>query len=50
MDACSYRSLDPEVRAELMEGYREDILRLEELIGRDLSAWLNGTQKAATDT
>jgi hypothetical protein len=31
--------LDPEVRAELMEGYREDILRLQQLIGRDLSAW-----------
>ncbi len=32
--------LDPEVRAELVEGYREDVLRLENLIGRDLSAWL----------
>jgi hypothetical protein len=31
--------LDPEVRAKLMEGYREDILRLQQLIGRDLSAW-----------
>ncbi|TCJ15543.1 sulfotransferase [Rubrobacter taiwanensis] len=32
--------LDPEVRRELTENYREDILRLEELIGRDLSGWL----------
>jgi hypothetical protein len=32
--------LDPGVRAELIEGYREDVLKLEELIGRDLSAWL----------
>jgi hypothetical protein len=32
--------LDPEVRAGLVEGYREDVLRLQELIGRDLSAWL----------
>jgi hypothetical protein len=23
-----------------VEGYREDVLRLQELIGRDLSAWL----------
>jgi hypothetical protein len=42
--------LDPEVRAELTEGYREDILRLQELIGRDLSAWLNGAQKAGAST
>jgi hypothetical protein len=40
--------LDPEVRARLMEGYREDILRLQELIGRDLSAWLTGAHKAGT--
>ena len=32
--------LDPEIRAELMEFYRDDILRLEDLIGRDLSLWL----------
>jgi hypothetical protein len=29
----------PELREELIEGYREDILKLQELIGRDLSAW-----------
>jgi len=32
--------IDPELREELVEGYKEDILRLQELIGRDLSAWL----------
>jgi hypothetical protein len=32
--------LDAETRAWLVEGYREDVLRLEELIGRDLSTWL----------
>lgn len=30
----------PEVRAELVEDYREDILKLQNLTGRDLSAWL----------
>ena len=38
--------LDPEARSGLVEGYREDILRLEELIGRDLSAWLDGGRGA----
>jgi hypothetical protein len=33
--------IDPEIREELMEGYREDILKLQELIGRDLSMWLS---------
>ena len=32
--------LEPAVRRELVEAYREDVLRLEDLIGRDLSAWL----------
>jgi hypothetical protein len=32
--------LDPQIRAELMEFYKEDILKLEDLIGRDLSLWL----------
>jgi hypothetical protein len=32
--------LDPEVRGELTDLYREDILKLQDLIGRDLSAWL----------
>ena len=32
--------LDPEIRARLTEDYREDILKLQDLIGRDLSHWL----------
>ena len=32
--------LDPELRAELIGFYREDILKLEDLIGQDLSLWL----------
>ena len=32
--------VDPEIRRELVQGYREDILQLQELIGRDLSTWL----------
>jgi hypothetical protein len=32
--------LPPEVRGRLIEGYREDTLKLQELIGRDLTAWL----------
>ncbi|WP_207890493.1 sulfotransferase, partial [Rubrobacter taiwanensis] len=32
--------MPPGVRRDLVAGYREDILRLEELIGRDLSGWL----------
>ncbi len=32
--------IDPELREGLIEGYKEDILRLQELIGRDLSTWL----------
>jgi hypothetical protein len=32
--------IDPELREGLVEGYKEDILRLQELIGRDLSTWL----------
>ena len=33
-------SLTPEVRRELIEVYQDDILKLEGLIGRDLSEWL----------
>ena len=32
--------LDPELRRQLTEGYRDDILRLQDLIARDLSGWL----------
>jgi hypothetical protein len=34
--------MDPETRSWLIEGYREDILKLQDLIGRDLSRWLSG--------
>jgi hypothetical protein len=33
-------TLPPELRARLLAVYRDDILRVEELIGRDLSTWL----------
>jgi len=32
--------LDPQIRAELIDFYRDDILELQELIDMDLSAWL----------
>ena len=35
--------IDPQTRAELAAFYREDILELQELIGMDLSAWLEGS-------
>ena len=31
-----------EIREQLLDSYREDILRLQDLIGRDLSPWLEG--------
>jgi hypothetical protein len=34
-------TLDPEVRAQLTERFRPDIERLQERLGRDLSAWLD---------
>ena len=34
----------PEVRRQLTYSYKEDILKLQELIGRDLSAWLKDTR------
>ena len=37
--------LSPEFRAELTETYREDILRLQDLIQRDLSHWLEAEQR-----
>lgn len=33
-------SLSPEIRQQLVEDYREDILKLQELLQRDLSKWL----------
>ena len=32
--------IDPEIRKALIERYTEDILKLQQLIGRDLSSWL----------
>jgi hypothetical protein len=32
--------MSPEIRAELSEAYREDILKLQDLLQRDLSGWL----------
>jgi hypothetical protein len=41
--------IDPAIRAELIRGYREDVLKLQELLGRDLSSWLEeGVQDTAT--
>jgi hypothetical protein len=34
--------MPPDLRSKLLGIYREDIIRLEELLGRDLSIWLNG--------
>jgi hypothetical protein len=34
-------AFDPQLRAELTEYYREDILQLQDMIGRDLSHWLS---------
>jgi len=34
-----------EVRRQLIESYREDVLKLQELIGRDLSLWLQDNRK-----
>jgi hypothetical protein len=41
--------LAPDTRARLLEVYRSDILALEQLIERDLSAWLRGPGSAAAD-
>jgi hypothetical protein len=40
--------IDQRIRADLIESYREDILNLQELIGRDLSVWLKGGGKDLT--
>jgi len=34
--------MPPDLRVELLNIYREDILKLEELLGRDLTIWLEG--------
>jgi hypothetical protein len=33
--------IEPELRQQLTEEYSEDILKLQDLINRDLSSWLN---------
>lgn len=40
-------AIAPETRARLVNLYRDDILRLQDLTGRDLSAWLDTEQPAA---
>jgi len=37
----------PELREGLISAYKEDILKLQDLIGRDLSVWLDGTEAGA---
>jgi hypothetical protein len=32
--------LSPEIRAEVAGEFREDVMKLQDLLGRDLSAWL----------
>ncbi len=39
--ASSKPSMDPEIRRKLIHVYREDILKLQDFLGKDLSAWLN---------
>ena len=42
--------MDSRIRRELIEGYAEDILKLQELIGRDLSAWqADGSENATKE-
>jgi hypothetical protein len=40
--------LPSEVRRQLTDSYREDILKLQELIGRDLSPWLKGDMESVS--
>ncbi len=41
--------LDPALRARLVEIYRDDILALEKLLGRDLSRWLAPAEKTRAE-
>jgi hypothetical protein len=36
------QTLDPKLRASLIERFRDDLLQLEKILDRDLSAWLRG--------
>ena len=42
--------IDPVTRGKLIEGYRKDILRLQDLVGRDLSMWLEGKDSDPSQT
>lgn len=42
VNAGSYDPMPDAVRARLTDGYREQILRLQAMTGRDLSGWLDG--------
>ena len=39
-EADPVKGMDAELRAELIEIYRDDVLKLQDMIGRDLSGWL----------
>lgn len=41
-------AIDPEIRQELIEGYREEILRLQDLLRLDLSVWLEQNESKTT--
>lgn len=40
--------LEPAVRERLVAAYRDDVLRLQDLIGRDLSAWLTSSTESTS--
>jgi hypothetical protein len=42
--------LDPKIRASLIEDYRKDVLKLQDLIGQDLSSWLESAKADPTET
>ena len=42
--------LDPEVRQQIIERHREDVILLSRVIGRDLSHWLGGVPEAKPET
>jgi hypothetical protein len=41
--------IGPEVKRELIEVFRDDVLKLQELINRDLSAWLDDPSRASAE-
>ena len=42
--------LDPEVRQQIIERHRDDVILLSRVIGRDLSHWLGGVPEAKPET